>query len=193
MHPLQLILTHRKVFLIDNSLSMRPYREEVRNLLALLGYMVKSKDPDGIELHFTKSSELKDKAKNTGQLLRTLDTVKYFGESNIRLQLGEILQDYHIKLRNQNPPRSLLNFIRPPRPPRRQTVYIFTDGVWQPECDPSEMIEKLVKSLEHNSMERERFGIQFIRFGNDPEGKIRLDKLDSGLGLSMYAPCAFGV
>ena len=172
---------------------MKPHREEVRDLFALLGYMVKSKDPDGIELHFTQSSESKVKAKNTGQLLRTLDTVSYIGESNIRLQLDEILQDYHTKLRNQNPPRSLFNFIRPPRPPRRQTVYIFTDGVWQPECDPSEMVEKLVKSLEHNSMERERFGIQFIRFGNDPVGKIRLDKLDSGLGLSMYAPCALGV
>ena len=172
---------------------MKPHKGEVRDLFALLGYLVKSKDPDGIELFFTKSSERKDKAKNTGQLLRTLDTVSYFGKSNIRLQLGEILQDYHTKLRDQNPPISLLNFMRSRRRARRQTVYIFTDGVWQPECDLSEMIEKLVNSLEHNSMEREQFGIQFIRFGNDPEGKVRLDKLDSGLGLSMYAPCALGV
>ena len=172
---------------------MKSHRGEVRDLFALLGYMVKSKDPDGIELHFTTSSERKDKAKNTGQLLRTLDTVSYFGKSNIRLQLGEILQDYHTKLRDQNPPRSLLNIVRSRRRPRRQTVYIFTDGVWQPECDPSEMIEKLVKNLEQNSMEREQFGIQFIRFGNHREGKVRLDKLDSGLGLSMYAPCALGV
>ena len=172
---------------------MKSHRGEVRDLFALLGYMVKSKDPDGIELHFTTSSERKDKAKNTGQLLRTLDTVSYFGKSNIRLQLGEILQDYHTKLRDQNPPRSLLNIVRSRRRPRRQTVYIFTDGVWQPECDPSEMIEKLVKSLEQNSMEREQFGIQFIRFGNSREGKVRLDRLDSGLGLSMYAPCALGV
>lgn len=193
MHPLHLILIHRKVFLIDNSLSMKPHSGEVRDLFALLGYMVKSKDPDGIELHFTKSSERKDKAKNTGQLLRTLDTVSYFGKSNIRLQLGEILQDYHTKLRDQNLPRSMFDMVRPRRRARRQTVYIFTDGVWQPECDPSEMIEKLVKSLEQNHMEREQFGIQFIRFGNVLEGKNRLDRLDSGLGLSMYAPCTFGV
>ena len=172
---------------------MKPYSGEVRDLFALLGYMVKSKDPDGIELHFTKSSERKDRAKNTGQLLRTLGTVSYFGKSNIRLQLGEILQDYHAKLKDQTPQRSLLKIMRPRRRARRQTVYIFTDGVWQPECDPSEMIEKLVKSLEQNSMEREQFGIQFIRFGNDLEGKSRLDKLDSGLGLSMYALCALRV
>ena len=172
---------------------MKQHKGEVRDLLELLGYIVKSKDPDGIELHFTKSSERKDKAKNTSQLLRTLDAVRYIGKSNIRLQLGEILQDYHTKLRDQPPPRSLLKLVRTRRRVRRQTVYIFTDGVWQPECDPSEMIGKLVKSLEENHMEREQFGIQFIRFGNDPEGKTRLDKLDSGLGLSMYAPCTLGI
>ena len=193
MHPLYRILTHRKVFLIDNSSSMKTHSGEVHDLFALLGYMVKSKDPDGIELHFTKSSERNDRAKNMAQLLRNLSTVSYFGKSNIRLQLGEILQDYHTKLRDLNPPSSLLKMIRPRRRVRRQTVYIFTDGVWQPECDPSEMIEKLVKSLEQNSMEREQFGIQFIRFGNDPEGKIRLDKLDSGLGLSMHALCSLSV
>ena len=172
---------------------MEQHKGEVRDLFSLLGYMVKSKDPDGIELHFTKSSERKDKAKNTSQLLDTLATVPFKGKSNIRLQLGEILRDYHTKLRDQTPPRSLLKLVRPRRRVRRQTVYIFTDGVWQPECDPSEMIGKLVKSLEENHMEREQFGIQFIRFGNDPEGKTRLDKLDSGLGLSMYAPCTLGI
>ena len=169
---------------------MKPHSGEVRDLFALLGYMVKSKDPDGIELHFTVKSQIKDKAKNTGQLLRTLDTVEYLGQSNIRMELGEILRDYHAKLGDQTPPRLLRNMVRPRRRAPRQTVYVFTDGVWQPECDPSEMIAKLVKSLEQNHMEREQFGIQFIRFGNVPEGKDRLDKLDSGLGLSMYAPCA---
>ena len=172
---------------------MKRHREEVRDLFALLGYILKSKDPDGIELRFTMSRERKDRAKNTSQLLRTLDTVSYGGTSNIRLELGEILQDYHTKLRDQNPPRSLRNPLRRRQRARPQTVYFFTDGVWQPECDPSEMIEKLVKSLEQNSMEREQFGIQFVRFGNDPEGTIRLDKLDSGLGLSMYALCSLRI
>ena len=169
---------------------MKPHRREVRDLFGLLGYMVKSKDPDGIELHFTRECERKDRAKNTGQLLRTLDSVRYDGTSNIRLQLGAILQDYHTRLRDRNSPRSLFNMIRPRRPARRQTVYFFTDGVWQPDCDPALMIKRLVDCLDQNSMEREQFGIQFIRFGNDRDGITRLNQLDSGLGLSMYAPCS---
>lgn len=173
------------VFLIDNSLSMRPYRREVENLFGLLGYIVKGTDPDGIEIQFTMSRDRKERAKNTGQLLRTLETVRYVGTSNIRIQLGDIFQDYHDKLRDRKPTRSLFKLLKSPRPVRRQNLYIFTDGIWQPGCDPAPMIKKLVGSLEQNFMEREQFGIQFIRFGNDPDGINRLNQLDSGLGLSM--------
>lgn len=166
---------------------MHAYRNEVQELFGLLGYIVKSKDPDGIEIRFTMSCTRKDRARNTGQLLSTLKNVPYSGTSNIRSQLGEILQDYHAKLRDQNSPRSLFNRWRSPRLARRQVVYILTDGVWQPECDPAPIIKDLVDSLLQNHMQREQFGIQFIRFGNDPDGIIRLNQLDSGLGLSMYA------
>ena len=182
-----------QVFLIDNSESMRPYRKEVLDLFGLLGYMVKEKDPDGIELHFTMSRNRKERARNTGQLLRNLETVQYFGTSNVRTQLGYILQEYYAKLKDQKPTRSLFKRMRSPRPVRRQNVYILTDGVWQPCCNPIPMIKTLVDNLEQNSMEREQFGIQFIRFGNDPHGIHRLNQLDSGLGLSMYAPSCLSI
>lgn len=173
------------VFLIDNSHSMRPSRKEVEYTFSLLGYIVKGTDPDGIEIRFTMSPNRNDKARNTAQLLRTLVSVPYFGTSNIRTALGEILQDYQGKLRDQKPTRSLFNRTRSPRLVRRQNVYVFTDGVWHPGCDPTQLIKNLVDSLQQNSMVREQFGIQFIRFGNDPDGVIRLNQLDSGLGLSM--------
>ena len=184
---------YSQIFLIDNSSSMGVFRKEVCDLFALLAYVVKRTDPDGIELRFTMSPERRAKARDTGPLLRTLDTAPFSGESNIRTQLGEILQDYHAKLRDQKPTRSLFGRLRSPRPVRRQNVYIFTDGVWQPNCDATDLIRKLVKSLDENSMEREQFGIQFIRFGNDPEGVNRLNHLDSGLGLDMYAPYALSI
>ncbi|KAL9131378.1 MAG: hypothetical protein Q9175_006779 [Cornicularia normoerica] len=173
------------VFLIDNSLSMKPHRREVCDLFGLLGYIVKPTDPDGIELQFTMSPERNNRARNTGHLLRNLETVPFLGISNIRTQLGEILQDYQTKLRDQKSKRTLLSRMRSPRPVRRQTVYLLTDGVWQPACDPTKMIKDLANSLEPNHMEREQFGIQFIRFGDDPVGINRLNQLDSGLGLSM--------
>ena len=172
---------------------MKPYCSEVRDLFELLVYMVKSKDPDGIDLHFTIRRDKKTRAKNTRQLLRTLDMVSYSDTSNIRLELGKILQGYHTKLRDQDPPRLPFLKMRARRPARPMTVYILTDGVWQPDCDLAPLIENLVNNLGRHSMEREQFGIQFIRFGDDPEGKIRLDQLDSGLGLSMYVPCILGM
>ena len=178
---------YSQVFLIDNSSSMGSNRKEVYDLLGLLAYIVKRTDPDGIEMRFTMSPERRDKARDTGPLLRTLETAPFSGESNIRTQVGEIFQDYHAKLRDQKHTRSLFGIVRSPRPIRRQNVYIFTDGVWQPNCDPTDLIENLVKGLEQNSMNREQFGIQFIRFGNDLEGTKRLKHLDSGLGLNMYA------
>lgn len=152
--------------------------------------MVKVTDPDGIEIRFTMSREKKKRKRNTAPLLRILDEVPYDGTSNIRTDLGDILQNFHAKSRNPKPMKSIFNRTRPTRPIRRQNVYILTDGVWQPSCDPTTMITKLVDSLEQNSMEREQFGIQFIRFGDDPDGINRLNQLDSGLGLSMCVPCS---
>ena len=172
---------------------MRRHCKDACDLFGLLGYMVKGTDPDGIELRFTMSRDRDTRARDTGPLLRTLETAPFSGESNIRTQLGEILQDYHAKLRDQKQTRSLFSKVRSPRPIRRQNVYILTDGVWQPGCDPTDLIRKLVDGLEKYSMEREQFGIQFIRFGNNAEGISRLNQLDSGLGLSMYAPCSLSI
>lgn len=172
---------------------MRPHRKEVRDLFGLLGYIVKGTDPDGIELHFTMARDKKERARNTTQLLHTLESVQYIGTSNIRTQVGDILQEYHAKLREQKPARSLFNRMRPPRPVRPQSVYILTDGVWQPGCDLTQLIRKLVISLEQYSMEREQIGIQFIRFGSNSDGITRLKQLDSGLGLSMYVHCFLSI
>ena len=152
--------------------------------------MVKATDPDGIEIRFTMSRGNKKRKRNTAPLLRILDEVPYNGTSNIRTELGDILQDFHAKLRDPKPMKSIFNRTRSTRPVRCQNLYIFTDGIWQPSCDPTRWIKNLVDSLEQNSMEREQFGIQFIRFGNDPDGINRLNQLDSGLGLSMCVLCS---
>lgn len=172
---------------------MVAHRKEVQDLFGLLRYLVKGTDPDGIELHFTQSRDKKCKARNTGQLLRSLETVPYLGTTNIRTSLDDIFQDYHARLKEHKSTRSLLTWKRSPQPVRRQNVYILTNSVWQPSCDPAPTIRKLLDSLDENYMEREQFGIQFIRFGNDPDGIAGLNQLDSGLGLSMYALCLLSI
>ena len=169
-----------KVFLIDNSSSMRAHRRDVRDLFDLLAYMVKEKDPDGIELHTTISNKAKS-SKNVGPLSRSLLDKQFEGDSNIRLELGNILQSYEARLKGTETTR----FRGRRKKAKDLNLYILTDGVWQPESDPTEMISDIVETLKEHKVYSEKFGIQFIRFGNDQNAIDRLGRLDSGLNLPM--------
>ncbi len=168
-----------KVFLIDDSRSMGRHWKEVRDVFAHLAYIVKDTDPDGIELLFTMSSD-KHISRRTTPFLAVLDGKRPQGDSNIRSPLSEVLKEYQERLKGQKTSLWLRR-----RQPRRQTLYVFTDGIWQPDCDVTEIIKHLVDCLKEHNLYREQFGIQFIRFGDDTEGVKRLEHLDSGLKLSM--------
>ena len=172
-----------KVFLIDDSRSMGRHWKEVRDVFAHLAYIVKDKDPDRIDLLFTMSRDAHHSHRTT-PLLDVLDGIRPQGDSNIRSQLSEVLQDYQARLKGQKP-SGWFRRRHPPGQVRRQTLYVFTDGIWQPDCDITEIIKHLVDCLKEHNLYREQFGIQFIRFGDDPEGVKRLEHLDSGLKLSM--------
>lgn len=172
-----------KVFLIDDSRSMGRHWKEVQEVFAHLAYIVKDTDPDGIELRFTMSGD-KHRSRRTTPLLDVLNGKRPQGESNIRSPLSEVLKEYQAKLKGQKTSRWSRRR-QPPEQVRRQTLYVLTDGIWQPDCDITEIIKHQVDCLKDHNLYREQFGIQFIRFGDDPEGVKRLEQLDSGLKLSM--------
>ena len=158
---------------------MRDYRREARDLFELLAYMVKEKDRDGIELYTTISNK-REKSKDVSPLSKCLLSKTFEGNSNIRLELGNILRQYEARLKGTEQSK----LWRRTKTAKALNLYIFTDGVWQPESDPAEMISDLMPILKHYKVYNEQFGIQFIRFGNDQDGKNRLERLDSGLNLS---------
>ena len=172
-----------KVFLIDDSKSMGRHWKEVQDVFAHLAYIVKDADPDGIELLFTMSSD-EHRSRHTTPLLNILASKRPQGDSNIRSPLSEVLKEYQERLKGQKTSR-LLRRRQPPGQVRHQTLYIFTDGIWQPDCDITEIIKNLVDCLKDHNLYREQFGIQFIRFGHDPEGVKMLEYLDAGLKLPM--------
>ena len=159
---------------------MRAYRRDTKDLFDLLAYMVKEKDPDGIELHFTISNKTLS-SRNVSPLSKSLLSKPFEGDSNIRLELGNILQDYEARLKGTETTRLWSRS----KKTKDLNLYIFTDGVWQPESDPTELISDIVSTLKEHRVYSERFGIQFIRFGNNQNGIDRLNRLDSGLNLSM--------
>ncbi|KAI9866765.1 MAG: hypothetical protein M1813_000707 [Trichoglossum hirsutum] len=169
------------VFLIDDSGSMVEHWNDVITLFQTLGYMVKLRDPDGIELQFMNSA-LKSKSRNTTPLLEKLKKVVPKGNSDISIRLDQILQDYEFKLQTQSGQRSTFSS-KPAGPIRPMTIYVLTDGVWQPQCEYGAPIRRFVTMLEKRGLPEKQVGIQFIPFGNNPAGRDKLDHLDRRMGL----------
>ena len=74
----------------------------------------------------------------------------------------------------------------PAKGPRKLSLYVLTDGVWETRADLQQVIRTLVDNLIQHNHTNKQIGIQFIRFGNDDRGIKRLERLDSGLNVQMY-------
>jgi hypothetical protein len=172
---------------------MAPHWPNVLKLLDLLTYIVSGSDRDGEDIYFTIGGDHR-KSKSTDKLVNFAKdhcppsiplSPRY---SNIGVRLGQILQGYHSRLDNETnnttrPHRS--SFLRSSsKPPMAKlNLYIFTDGLWQPQSDADFPIASIANKLESLGMDPAQIGVQFIQFGNDSEGTARLKRLDEGLGL----------
>ena len=175
---------------------MKHHWPDVKDLFGPLAWLLKTRDPDGIELYFTISDGGFTSRKHSKQLCKAVSECSPRGQSNIRQPLSRILQAYQARLSNARSPKATVfsfSKTKAHEPAiRPMSLYVFTDGIWHPECDDViEVIETLVEKLKQHGYPREQFGIQFVSFGNDQEGLKRLEMLDecvkaSGEKLSMY-------
>jgi len=160
---------------------MRPHWKEVQRVFEALAYLVKTMDPDGIELHFANSPEHKGRDKDRKRLTRKFDKVKPYGECQMGIALSNILPLYYQNPhRNPTSKRSSLSLRAEEKPP--VNIYILTDGVWSPDKYCVSTIQNHITNLVDNLWKAgklQHVGIQFIRFGNHPIGKQRLEYLDN--------------
>jgi hypothetical protein len=172
------MLTHIQIFIADNSTSMMPYWDEVKRTFEVLAYLVKDKDPDGIELRFTNSTKLHGRNKNRKPLMKMLNTAKLDGgQCVIGLTLGSILKDLSSESAND-----LLTLpFRWRKKKYGVNIYVLTDGIWEDGEEWLEEIVEPIKKLVDKGMRKEQMGIQFIQFGGDAEGTRRFQILDDGL------------
>ncbi|KAL8748261.1 MAG: hypothetical protein Q9184_007455 [Pyrenodesmia sp. 2 TL-2023] len=167
-------------FLIDNSSSMLSYWTKARDLLDVLGYIVKDKDRNGVDLFFTCSTKKYSKIKRSSGLIELFDKHKptsNYTLSDMSASLSRVICDYQYDLTNRRERRSISTCMRRQRV-RQLRLYIFTDAVWQPTCDVSPVIKSMVDTLREQHLPKQQIGIQFIRFGDYPEGITRLERLD---------------
>ena len=147
-------------------------------------------DPDGLDMYFTTYPK-KLKPRNSNAMLAEFDKRKATGHCDMRQRFANILEDYQKKFGKWNILSKLLHpNATPSKGPRKFTLYVLTDGVWQQNITLVEEMKTLVKHMTNHNIPNKHIGIQFIRFGDHPTGMKRLKKLDSKrrLGVDLYVP-----
>ncbi len=163
---------------------MGAFRNEAEMVIKALGYMVKNFDPDGMDMFFTQSEKEVRKSKKTEILVKAPKAVNFCGLSDMRSQLAAITEDYKSNVTGKKD--SWLSRILPKSSKlRRLSLYVLTDGNWQPGCDLKPTIQSMVKKLMEHDLIEKQVAIQFIRFGHRPESILELERLDADLGLPL--------
>ncbi|KAI4172942.1 MAG: hypothetical protein LQ343_003229 [Gyalolechia ehrenbergii] len=181
-HLLEELRSRDHVFLVDTAKTMARYQTQVKEIVELLGFMVTPYDDDGIELYLSCNEESAwyRKSRDVSKFLDQLDEVHLSdrpSQPNFALPFGKIIEKYQSRLTKKYF-REHLGF-DPKRPPPL-SLYVITDGVWQPGCEIAveKTIVGLVDLLEERHLTNAQVGIQFIRVGDDANGERRLEKLD---------------
>ena len=158
-------------------------QSEVADYVDVLSYMVKRLDKDGIDLYYFNSSQRVEGAKNSSKLVVPVRGHKFSGVSSPESSLVKILETYSKKVKAfatgipEDQPHSRrfhlpLTSSKAPKLPDPLSVYVLTDGVWQ--LGGGDVLERtirdLIKNMHAAKCGREQIGIQFIRFGNNPDG-----------------------
>lgn len=134
--------------------------------------MVKGSSPTGLELFFT-SGNVRHKDKNSSGLVKLIERRPVQpGWTNMNRALSLLLGDYQRQLRTDH------------RQVRKLSLYVFTDGEWEPYSKAALPIKALLDTLvELKEVPKEQVVIQFIQFGAHPAGTMQLQNLDAELGV----------
>ncbi|KAM0814081.1 putative Kinase-like domain-containing protein [Seiridium cardinale] len=180
---LQSNLSHRDhVFFIDDTHTMLAHREELLRAFTALSYLAKLIDRDGIELIFASNPRKIWKKSKTKELLEMLESHEFVQESGMMEdKLGELL-DHKISVRL---PLTFRKHQIPISKKKEVSIFILTDACWDndlPELTNAAgvkaPIERLMKKIENKGLNRTQVMIQFIRFGDNENGKRYLELLD---------------
>jgi hypothetical protein len=157
-----------------------------------MAYIVKKSDPNGVDVYLAIDPDHKHRKRSK----RTRELVEFVKEncptptspgnkrfSNISSRLDSILQDYRTRW-EEDVTRRQRSFFPASKATPKLSLYIFTDGSWCPQPGFDNPIRSIVRKLDELDKSDDQIGVQFIRFGDDEDGKQVLEYLDSGLRLT---------
>ncbi|UPK94466.1 hypothetical protein LCI18_005401 [Fusarium solani-melongenae] len=162
------------IFLVDVSPSMGQHFHEITEKFKILAYLAKRFDPDGVEICFSSEVPLIHKG-DTSKLLRKFNNQKWDQisfEDRIGTFIDRIviprLSSWHRKLGLTKP--------------KNLTIFVLTDGKWGEGREGAAGVEnpilRLISVILGEGLSRTQVAIQFLRFGDDPNGKQYLKFLD---------------
>ncbi|KAF5633819.1 serine threonine kinase [Fusarium tjaetaba] len=154
-----------QIMLIDNFRSMGQHKPKVVKTARVISYVAKAVDEDGMELYAASEIAKKPRiCKTSSQIEKAINKMPTVdGTCNMRGCLDTILD------------RVLVG-----RKVKPTSIYIYTDGVWEPGADQVKFsikraIDYLIKCKQPSST----LMFQFVQFGSDTEGTGRLKFLDN--------------
>ena len=168
------------VFLIDNSYTMRAHWKNVADTVQLLSEILsKLKADNTIEVDLTsqpndtKVLKLRD-SRNIRDFVKQCEPPSSAPASDVEGPLAKILINYQMRVSRRGVRPMLMGGRKP------LSLYVMTDGCSDQRSDLKRSIRIALTAFE--AFEKKRHvGIQFIRFGDDPEGISRLEDVDGFL------------
>lgn len=171
---------------------MTPFAKSVSDTVAGLASVVKSVDPDGMELRFTSKPRTPYKGKRVADLLRIIASHRPPEGDCLMETALNILMDSLVPSQEKGLGlRQMVNRATRSTPKAGINVYILTNGVWsggrsniaaaqEPPAvfGVDESVKTVVQRLQKARKNRSYLSLQFIRFGCDAAGKARLRYLD---------------
>jgi hypothetical protein len=151
---------------------MRQHWGEATNLLSILAYLIKNTNHDGLEMKYTIPLAKPIIAKDTTELVKSLERTVPRGTSNINSALESIFDDYAARLKQSSKARSrpgnMWSF-KSRKAVLPLSLYVLTDGQWEKRYDPQRPIIRLLQRVFKKSpLAGKQVSIQFISFGGGP-------------------------
>ncbi|KAF5690645.1 serine threonine kinase [Fusarium denticulatum] len=154
-----------QIMLMDNFGSMEEHKPKAMKTARVISYVAKIADDNGMEV-FAASETAKKPVicTSSGKVEKVIKKMRIV---NGKCDMYKCLDD-------------ILNRVLDPAQFRPTSIYIYTDGVWEPGDDKVKLlISRAIDFLDRHGHKSSALMFQFIRFGNDPTGTERLDYLDN--------------
>ncbi|PTD13540.1 hypothetical protein FCULG_00004522 [Fusarium culmorum] len=154
-----------QIFVIDDCESMRDHKDDVAMTARVISYTVKVSDKNGMDLYFASDSCNPRNIQHITDIEHRITNMRIVTACcDMKKCLEDVVKE--VKAQGMNP----------------TTIYIFTDGVWDPDHDPEvdQVIYDAINHLIENGKKPQDLMFQFIQFGSDDEGYKRLKHLDDG-------------